>query len=74
MYGAMETVHFFGLSLKTQISIVFQVFPPEKNFLWDNFLYFRHHNNLISSIEDNFRTVTMETFQKIIVLKYGHQH
>ena len=62
----------FGLFLKTQISIVFQVFPPERNFLWENFLCFGHHNSLISSIKANIMSVTMETFQKIILPKYGH--
>ena len=33
MYVAMATKQFFGLFLKTQISIIFQVFPPERNFL-----------------------------------------
>ena len=44
----------------------FQVFPPEKNFLWDNFLCFGHQNSLISSIKAHIMSVTMETFQKII--------
>ena len=64
MYVAMATMQLFDLFLKTQISIVFQVFPPERNFLWDNFLCFGHHNVLRSSIKANIRTVTMETFQK----------
>ena len=74
MYVAMATMQFFGLFLKIQISIVFQVFPPERNFLWDNILCFGHHNSLISSIKANIRNVTMETFQKILLPKYGHQH
>ena len=74
MYVAMATMQFFGLFLKTQISIVYQVFPPERNFLWDNFLCFGHHISLISSIKAIIRTVTMETFQKIILPKYGHRH
>ena len=64
----------FGLFLETKISIVFQVFPPERKFLWDNFLSFGHQISLISSIKANIRTVTMETFQKIFLPKYGHQH
>ena len=64
----------FGLFLKTQISIVFQVFPPERNFLWDNFLCFGHLNSLISSIKANIRSVTMETFQKFLLPKYGQRH
>ena len=52
----------------------FPVFPPERNFLWDNFLCFWHHITLRSLIIANIRTVTMETFQKIILPKYGHQH
>ena len=63
-YVAMATMQLFGLFLETQISIVFQVFPPERNFLWDNFLCFGHQNSLISSIKANIRSVTMETFQK----------
>ena len=74
MYVAMATIQFFGLFLKTQISIIFQVFPPERNFLWDNFLCFGHQNSLISSIEANIRSVTMETFQKILLPKYSHRH
>ena len=31
MYVAMATIQLFGLILKTQIAIVFQVFPPERN-------------------------------------------
>ena len=64
----------FGLYLKTQISIVFKVFPSRRNFLWDNFLCFGHHNSLLSSIKAIIRTVTMETVQKILLPKYGHQH
>ena len=64
----------FWLILNTQIAIVFQVFPPEKNFLWDKLLCFGHHNTLRSLIIANIRTVTMETFQKIILPKYGHRH
>ena len=56
----------FNLFLKTWISVVFQVFSPEINFLWDNFLCYGHHNTSISSIKANMKTVTMETFQKII--------
>ena len=74
MYVAMVTMKLFGLFLKTRISIVFQVFPAEKNFLWDNILCFGHHNTLISLIEANIKTVSMERFQKIIFPKYGHQH
>ena len=51
--------------LKTRISIVFQVFPPERNFLWDNLLSFGHNNNTLRSlIKANIRTVTMKRFQK----------
>ena len=74
MYVAMATMQLFGLFLKTRISIVFQVFPPERNFLWDNLLCFGHHNTLRSLIISNIRTVTMEIFQKIILPKYGHRH
>ena len=74
MYVARETMQLFGLFLKTRISNVFQVFPPEKNFLWDNFLCFGHQNSLINSIKANNRSVTMETFQKMILLKYGYRH
>ena len=66
MYVAMATMQLFGLFLKTQISIACQVFPPERNFLWDTFLCFGHQNSLISSIKANIRSVTMETFQKIL--------
>ena len=74
MYVAMATMQLFGLFLKSQITIVFQVFPPERNFLWDNLLCFGHHNTLRSSVKVNIRTVSVETFQKIILPKYGHQH
>ena len=44
MYVAIQL---FSLILKTRISIVFfQVFPPERNFLWDNLACFGHHNTL----------------------------
>ena len=33
-----------------------------------------NHNTLRGLIKANIRTVTMETFQKIILPKYGHQH
>ena len=69
-----QPCNFFGLFLKTRISTVFQVFPPERNFLWDNLLYFGHPNTLKSLIKANIRFFTMETFQKIILPKYGHQH
>ena len=74
MYVAMATMQLFGLFLKTQNSIVFQVFPPERNFLWDNFLCFGHQNSRRSSFKANIRSVIMETFQKIILPKYGHRH
>ena len=74
MYVAMAIMQLFGLFLKTRIAIVFQVFPPERNFLWDNLLCFGHHNTLESLTKANIRTVTMETFQKIILPKYGYQH
>ena len=74
MYVAMAAMQLFGLFLKTQIFIVFQVFLPESNFPWENLLRFRHHNTLRSLIKANIRTVTMETFQKIILPKYGPRH
>ena len=74
MYVAIATMQLFGLFLKTQIAIVFQVFPPERNFLWDDLLCFGHHNTLRSLIIANVRTVTMEIFQKIILHKYGPRH
>ena len=64
----------FGLISKTRISVFIQVFPRERNFLWDNLLCFRHHNNLRSLIKANIRTFTMETFQNIILPNYGHKH
>ena len=69
----MATMQLFGLFLKTQIAVVFQEFPPERNFLWDN-VYLKHPNTLKSLIKANIRTVTMGTFQKIILPKDGHQH
>ena len=74
MYVAMATMQLFGLISKTQIAIDFQVLPPERNFLWDNSLCLGYHNTLRSLIKANIRTVTMETFQKIILPKYGHRH
>ena len=50
--------------------MVFQVFPPERNLLWDSLLCFGHHNTPRSLIKVNFRTVTTERFQKILP-KYG---
>ena len=72
MYVAMETIQPFGFILKTRFPIVFQLFPPERNFLWDNLLCFGHHNTLRSSIKAYIRSVTVERFQKIILPKYGH--
>ena len=74
MYVAMATLQLFGLFLKTRIGIVFQVFPHEKNFLWDTLLWFGHNNTLRSLIIAKIRTVTMETFQEIILPKYAHRH
>ena len=74
MYVAMATMQVFGLFLKARIAIVFQVFPPERNLLWDSLLCFGHPNTLKSLIIANIRTVTMETFEKIILPKYRHQH
>ena len=74
MYVAMATMQLFGSFLNTIIAIVFQVFPPERNFLWDSLLWFGHPNTLRSLIIANIRTITMETFQKIILPKYGPQH
>ena len=67
-----QPFNFFGIILKTLISIIFQVFPLERNFLWDN-LCFGHHNTLRSLIEANIRSVTVERFQKIILPKYGRR-
>ena len=74
MYVAMATMQLFGLFLKSQIDIVLQVFPPERNFLWDNILSFGHHNALRISIKTNLRSVPMDTFQGIVLPKYGHRH
>ena len=74
MYVAMATMQLFGLFLKTRISNVFEVFPPERNFLWDNLLCFGQPNTLKSLIKANISTVTMETFQKIILPKYEQRH
>ena len=68
-YVAMATMQLFGLFLKTRVSIVFQVFAPERNVLLDNLLCYGHHNTLRSLIIANIRTVTMETFKKIILPK-----
>ena len=73
MYVAMATVQLFALILKTGLSIVFQVFPAEWHFPWDNRLGFEH-NALKSLIEGNIRRVTVERFQKIILPKYGHRY
>ena len=70
----MATMQLFGLFLKTRTSIVFRVITPERNFLLDNLLCFEHHNTLRSLNKANIRTVTMETFQKIVLPKYGHKH
>ena len=69
MYVAMATMQLFGWIWKTRISIVFQVFPPERILLGDNLLWFGHKNSLISSIKANIRPVSMETFQKILLPK-----
>ena len=63
---AMATMQLFGLFWKTRITIVFQVFPPERNFLWDSLPCFGHPNTLRSLIIAKIRTVTMETVQIII--------
>ena len=54
-----------GLIMKTRISIVFRVFPPERNFRWDNHLCFGYHNTLRSLIKAHIKTVAMEKFQKV---------
>ena len=72
MYVATATIQLFGLFLKTRFAIVFQVFPPDRKFLWDSLICFGHPN-LKSLIKTTIRTVTMETFQKIIFPKYGHR-
>ena len=72
IYVAMATMQLFGLFWKIQITIVFQVFPAERNFLWDTLLCFWHHNTVRSSIKVNIRSVTVERFQKIVLPKYGH--
>ena len=74
MYVAMAIVQLFGLILKTRMAGVFQVFSPERNFLFDNLLYFEHYNTQKSLIKANIKTVTMETFQKISLPKYGQRH
>ena len=74
MYVAMVTIKLSGFILKTPISIVFQVFQPERNFPWDNLLCFGHHKTPRSFIEANVRSVTVEKCQRIILPKYGHQH
>ena len=56
MNVAMATMQLFGLFLKTQFANVFQVFPPERNFLWDNLLCFGHHNTLRSLIQAHIRS------------------
>ena len=74
MYVAMVTMQLLGLFLKTRIAIVFQVFPPERNFLLDELLCFGHHNTLRSLIKANITTVAMERVQKFILPKYCHRH
>ena len=74
MYVAIAAIQLFSLILNTRISNVFEVFPPERNFLWDNHLFFGHHKTLRSFIIVIIRTITMETFQKIVLPKYGHRH
>ena len=64
----------FGIILKTHISVIFQVFPPERNFLWDNLLCFENNNTLRSLNEANIRSVTVEKIQEIILPKYDHRH
>ena len=53
----------------------FQVFPPERNFLWANLLCFGHHNPLRILIEANIRSVTVErsknTFCPNMVINAG---
>ena len=73
MQVAMATMQLSGLILKTGISIVFQVFPPERNFLLDNLLCFGHHNTLISLIIANIRSLN-GNIPEIILPKYGHRH
>ena len=72
MYVVMATIQLFSIILKTRISIVFQVFPAQRNFLWNNPLCFGHRNILRSLIEAHIRSVTVERLQKFILLKYGH--
>ena len=60
MYVAISTIQFSGFILKTRISIVFKVFPLERNFLWNTVLCLGHHNTLSSLIKVTVRTVTVE--------------
>ena len=67
-HGNQATFYF----LKTQIANVHEVFPPGRDFLLDSLLCVGHPNTLRSLITANIRTVTMETFQEMILSKYGH--
>ena len=70
-YVVMATLQPFSIILKTRLITVYQVFPPERNFLWDNVLCFGQHNTLRSLIEAHTRTVTVERLQKFILPKHG---
>ena len=74
MYVAMATMGLFWLLFENLNPNVFQVIPPERKFLWDNLLSVRHHNTIRSSIKANVRTVTMKSFENIILLEYGHEN
>ena len=63
----------FCIILKTRISVVFQVYPPERNLLWGNILCFGHHNTLRSLMKAHIRSATEERFQKIVLLNFGHR-
>ena len=54
-----------SIILNTRISAVIQVFPSERNFLWDNLWYFGYHNTLRSSIKAHLWSVTVVIFQKL---------
>ena len=51
-----QPYNFFSIILKIRISIIFQVLPTEKNFLWDNLLCFGHHKIIRSVIKAHHKS------------------
>ena len=60
MYVAMAIIQLFSKILKTQISVVLQILPPDKNFLCCTRLCFERYYTLRNFFTANIQSVTVE--------------